>query len=105
MWIPDDWPEARFDLVVISELAYYLEAQPLADVAAKTVASLLPGGDVVACHWRRPIAGCSLPGDAVPERLSRTPALPRPWSLIDPDFRLEIWSADGRSIGAREGLA
>ncbi len=105
MWIPDEWPEARFDLVVISELASYLEAELLAELAAKTVASLLLGGDVVACHWRHPIAGRSLPGDAVPERLSRTRALPRPWSLIDPDFRLEIWSADGRSIGAREGLA
>lgn len=103
-WLPGEWPDMRFDLVVISELAYYLDADALAGLAAKALASLLPGGDVVACHWRHPIAGCRLDGDAVHAGLGSALGLPRIWSLVDPDFRLEVWSADPRSIGAREAL-
>lgn len=104
-WLPDEWPEARFDLIVISELAYYLDAGALDDLAAKARASLQAGGDIVACHWRHPIEGCRLDGDATHEALSRALGLPRIWSLVDPDFRLEVWSADQRSVGAREALA
>lgn len=104
-WVPDDWPEERFDLVVISELAYYLDAQALAGLAARARGSLESGGDIVACHWRHPIAGCRLGGDAVHEALAGALRLPRVWSLADPDFRIDIWSADERSVGARGGLA
>lgn len=103
-WIPDDWPDARFDLIVISELAYYLDAEALDGLAAKARGALEPGGDIVACHWRHPIEGCRLDGDAVHEALSRTLCLPRVWSLVDPDFRLEVWSCDERSVGALEAL-
>lgn len=104
-WIPDDWPDARFDLIVVSELAYYLEVDALERLADKMKRSLLPGGDIVGCHWRHPIEGCRLGGDAVHEALSGALSLPIVWSLVDPDFRLEVWSDDARSVGAREALA
>ena len=104
-WIPDEWPDARFDLIVISEVAYYLDADALAGVAAKARKSLMPGGDIVGCHWRRPIDGCRLDGDAVHSTLSQALGLTRVWSLVDPDFRLEVWSDDQRSVGTREALA
>lgn len=104
-WIPDEWPDARFDLIVISEVAYYLGADALAGVAAKARESLLPGGDIVGCHWRHPIDGCRLDGDAVHGVLSHALELPCVWSLVDPDFRLEVWSDDRRSVGTREALA
>lgn len=103
-WVPDEWPETRFDLIVISELAYYLEASALAALGTKARASLEAGGDIVACHWRHPIEGCRMDGDAVHAALWRGLGLPRVWSLVDPDFRLEVWSADERSIGVREKL-
>lgn len=103
-WVPDAWPDARFDLIVISELAYYLDADALAGLAAKARASLLPGGDIVGCHWRHPIEGCRLDGDAVHRALSQALGLPCVWSLVDPDFRLEVWSEEERSVGAREAL-
>ena len=104
-WVPDEWPAARFDLIVVSELAYYLDAQALDGLAAKARASLQAGGDIVVCHWRHPIAGCRLTGDEVHAALGRAIGLPRVWSLADPDFRLEVWSADDRSVGQREALA
>ncbi len=103
-WVPEEWPAARFDLIVISEVAYYLNARALDGLAAKARASLHAGGDIVACHWRHPIEGCRLDGDATHESFARALGLPRVWSLVDPDFRLEVWSADKRSVGQREAL-
>jgi hypothetical protein len=103
-WVPDEWPDSHFDLIVISELAYYLTAETLRELAAKVRASLQPGGDVVACHWRQPIEGCALGGDATHGALSEALGLPLTFSLEDPDFRLEIWSEDNRSVGQREAL-
>jgi hypothetical protein len=39
------------DLVVISEVGYYLEREELADVVRRLVAAAAPGADLVACHW------------------------------------------------------
>ena len=103
-WVPDSWPEERFDLIVISELAYYLDADALEALATKARDSLRPGGDIVACHWRHPIEGCGMAGDEVHDALSRGLGLPRVWSLVDPGFRLEVWSEEARSVGVRESL-
>lgn len=103
--LPQDWPQEVFDLIVISEIAYYLTAPALADLAAKARGSLQAGGDIVACHWRHPIDGCPLGGDAVHGHLSRWLDLPCIWSLSDPDFVLQVWSTDTRSVGNRERLA
>ena len=104
-WVPDAWPDAHFDLIVISEFVYFLTEAAMDTLAAKAAATLSAGGDLIACHWRRPIPGCRIDGDAVHERLARAIPLPRVWSLTDPDFRLEIWSADARTVGQREALA
>jgi len=103
-WMPDDWPDQRFDLIVVSELGYFLDATALDRLAVRAKASLEEGGDLVACHWRHPIAGCSMNGDEVHGALSEALQLPRVWSLVDRDFRLEIWSTEERSVGAREQL-
>ncbi len=104
-WTPADWPDQRFDLIVVSELAYYLDGVALDRLIERLGRSLQPRGVLVACHWRRPIEGCALGGDAVHARLADGLALPLLSSLVEPDFRLEVWSADARSVGEREGLA
>jgi SAM-dependent methyltransferase len=101
---PDEWPDGAFDLIVISEVAYYLDAAALSTLVTKAIQSLVPGGDIVACHWRHAIEDGHGYGDAVHEALARALPIPRIWSLVDPDFRLEVWSSDRRSIGEREGL-
>ena len=104
-WLPEEWPaSASFDLIVISELGYVFEAAALATLAQKALRSLRPGGTVLACHWRRPIGGCSLTGDAVYELLDAGFRLPRLSQNIDADFRLDVWCTDDSSVGSREGL-
>ena len=103
-WMPDDWPGRHFDLIVVSELAYYLDAAALDALVDRIRASLNPGGVLLACHWRRPIEGCSFTGDEVHARLADRMSWPRLSSLVEADFRLETWCEDGRSVGERESL-
>jgi SAM-dependent methyltransferase len=103
-WVPASWPDERFDLIVISELGYFLTADALDNVAARVRSSLLPGGTVVSCHWRWPIDGCELTGDVVSTRLTAALNLPLHTSVLDRDFRLDLWFGEGRSVGQLEGL-
>ncbi len=104
-WLPAQWPDEKFDLIVISEWAYYLGAADLDVLVLKIKASMEPGGTLVACHWRRPIPGCESSGDAVNQRLGSQLGWPRLIGLEDADFRLDVWSGDARSVAEREGFA
>lgn len=103
-WVPQDWPDGQFDLIVISELGYFLSPDALDRVAALSRASLAPGGTVLACHWRWPIEGCELGGDAVSTRIGAGLQLPLSTRIDDRDFLMDLWFGDGRSLGQREGL-
>jgi Nodulation protein S (NodS) len=103
-WIPDQWPTERFDLIVISELGYFLDEHQLIQVSKKIRDSLMDNGAVLACHWRHPIAGFKLRGDDVHELFEHQLALANLSTVIDADFRIDVWCADTRSVARREGL-
>jgi len=90
--VPRDWPDDRFDLIVLSELAYFLAPLELDELAEAAAATLLPGGDLVAVHWLGPIDGYPLDGRAVHDRLERGP-----WRRVveheEPEFLLEVFRA------------
>ena len=69
---------------------------------SKGHSSILLPPRLLACHWRRPIAGCVLDGEAVNRRLGNQLGWPRLLSLHDIDFRLDVWSSDPRSVAQRE---
>lgn len=93
--IPDDWPEGPFDLIVLSELLYYLSDGQLDDVLARCDASLEPGGDVVAVHYRGEVAEHVRSGDDVHHRLARHPGWELRTGLREPDFVLTVLRAPG----------
>ncbi|HET9689955.1 MAG TPA: glucosyl-3-phosphoglycerate synthase [Acidimicrobiales bacterium] len=49
--VPEEWPAGHFDLVVLSEVAYYLTGPEHDELLERVVASLEPGGDLLAVHW------------------------------------------------------
>lgn len=51
MRVPDAWPGGCFDLVVVSEVAYYLAADQWEATVDRILASVPAGGHVVLCHW------------------------------------------------------
>jgi hypothetical protein len=50
--IPAEWPEGRFDLIVLSEVLYFLTAHDIAAVAARVLTTLDTDGVVVSVNWR-----------------------------------------------------
>ena len=104
-WVPDDWPHQRFDLVVISELGYFLTPEALDELTGQVRGSLQPGGTVVACHWRRPIEGCALKGDEVQVRIGERLGLTSLTRVVDTDFLLEVWCEDDQSVAQREKIS
>jgi SAM-dependent methyltransferase len=109
--LPQDWPDERFDLVVLSELGYYFDDRDLTTLLDRAVASMEPGGDLVAVHWRWPVAEHARSGDDVHEWLAATPGLARLARHVEDDFVLEVFTpagsagaSAGASVARREGL-
>ena len=63
--LPGGWPRGTYDLVVVSEVGYYLAAGELAVLWERVEESLEPDGTLLLCHWRHPISGWELDGDTV----------------------------------------
>lgn len=51
LFVPGEWPEGRFDLIVISEVLDYLGEVDLTRLASRLHETLEPGGDLVLVHW------------------------------------------------------
>ncbi|PNG31779.1 SAM-dependent methyltransferase [Pseudomonas protegens] len=102
--LPEDWPDGPFELIVISELGYYLDPDDLARLVTRALGSLAADGQLLACHWRPPIAGCPLEGGQVHAMLHRQLQLPRLLEHQDADFLLDLWGRDADSVATLEGL-
>ncbi|WP_194790789.1 class I SAM-dependent methyltransferase [Pseudomonas sp. UFMG81] len=90
--LPSDWPGGQFDLVVLSEVGYYLGPTDWLQVIERAVASLAPDGALLACHWLHPIIGCPQGGRQVHEALARHLPLYPLLRHEEADFLLEYWS-------------
>jgi len=55
--VPAEWPaaEQRFDLIICSEILYFLSPADIAAVAARAQASLAPGGVVLLVNYTEPV--------------------------------------------------
>ena len=49
--LPADWPEGRFDLIILSEFLYFLAPLDLAALVHRVGGAIEPGGDMVLVHW------------------------------------------------------
>jgi SAM-dependent methyltransferase len=50
-YLPDEFPQRRFDLILLSEVLYYFSPADLKRVAMLCDDAIDPGGDMVLCHW------------------------------------------------------
>lgn len=65
MQVPDAFPTETFDLILLSEVGYYLSPGNLTRARTRIVSHLEPGGHLLLVHWTPRIAECALDGDAV----------------------------------------
>ncbi|WP_445997033.1 PIG-L family deacetylase [Okibacterium fritillariae] len=106
--LPGDWPPGSFDLVVVSEVGYYLSSAELDALIDRILGSLTPDATVVTCHWRHPVEEYPLDGDTVTERFRERlrPRLELTVTHTERDFVLDVFrTAPGRSVAQETGLA
>lgn len=103
--VPESWPEnVAFDLIVISEMAYYLTNIELHALRDRCINTLTLNGALVLCHWRHPFADRLLETDAIHHAFDASPQLHRISHHEEPDFLLDVWSRSPRSVAQREGV-
>jgi cyclopropane fatty-acyl-phospholipid synthase-like methyltransferase len=73
--IPEAIPEGPYDLVVASEVLYYLDGDALEGTVAALEQRIPIGGRVVCVHWRRPGRERPFTAAAVHERVAEVPWL------------------------------
>jgi hypothetical protein len=92
--VPEDWPPGPFDLVVLSEIAYYFDARTLEGLVRSVVDTTLPGATIVAVHWRG-TTDYPLSGDDAHAIIGAAPQLVRHALHLEESFVLEVWRRDG----------
>jgi SAM-dependent methyltransferase len=84
--LPEEMPAGRFDLIVCSEVLYYLDPPAFAAMLDRL------HGTVLAVHWRHPTQTYPLSGDAVHGALTERfgpPAYSKPTA----DYLLDRWDS------------
>lgn len=95
--VPGAWPSdaAPFDLILLSEVVYYLDAGDVARLAACVGGSLAPGGEVVLVHWTG-ATDYPLSGDAAAERFIAAAA---PFAAVTRQERAGLYRLDALRRG------
>ncbi|MBJ2154433.1 class I SAM-dependent methyltransferase [Variovorax sp. IB41] len=103
--LPADWPreDGRFDLIVLSELGYFLDRNDMQRLARCCEETLEADGTLVACDWRPDFAQRSLSTKDVHAALAAL-GLARLALHEEDDFVLQVWTRDRRSVAEREGI-
>ncbi|AZF05725.1 SAM-dependent methyltransferase [Pseudomonas sp. R5-89-07] len=102
--LPEQWPSGQFELIVLSELCYYLDVADLERLIDHCLDALADNGQLLACHWRPPIEGCPQTAEQVHALLQQRLGLHVVARHHEDDFLLDLWGRDGASVASLEGL-
>lgn len=88
---PEQMPSGHWDLIVCSEVLYYLDPPAFVLALERLRAGLADGATVLAVHWRGATETYPLRGDEVHDRLAEQFAA---WHVLDdrrPKYRLDLF--------------
>lgn len=84
--LPEAFPPGDFELIVASEVLYYLDPPSFEAMLDRL------RGTVLAVHWRHPTRTYPMTGDEVHDALTRRLGPPA-YSAPTPDYRLDRWDS------------
>ncbi len=100
--VPRDIPRGPFDLIVLSEVGYFLTPIELIQTVRRAETALAPGGELVLCHWQHPTNRVPLDGLLVHEHARCVIGRQLRARHIDEDLCIEVWGG-APSVAASEG--
>jgi LmbE family N-acetylglucosaminyl deacetylase/SAM-dependent methyltransferase len=92
--VPGQWPEGAFDLIVLSEVGYFLSPAALGGVVDRVRSSLAPDGTIVLCHWRHPVEGWVLDAAQVHAAFEADGLPPLQATYRDRDVEIRVHAAE-----------
>ena len=92
MQVPQAWPAGFHDLILLSEVVYYLSMTDVDGLAACVRRSIEPGGAVLLVHWTG-LTNYPLSGDVAAEHMIAELAFPPVLQAREPDYRLDLLAA------------
>ncbi len=90
--IPQEWPEGRFDLILFSEMLYYLSPADIAITADCARRALRPGGAVLLVHYILP-TDYPCTGDAASQSFIEALGIPPILQRREARYRLDLLQA------------
>ncbi|WP_373877307.1 SAM-dependent methyltransferase [Mycobacteroides chelonae] len=103
--LDSSWPAEDFDLVVLSEVAYYLDAALLRDVLDRELEQMPEGTTILAAHWRHAVAEYPLTGDEANRLIGATARLYQGAGYRDDDVAIDVFVVgQGPSVAAATGV-
>lgn len=88
--IPSQFPEGMFDLIVVSEVGYYLSHDDLTLSRELILESLTPSGTLCLVHWRPQIENCLLNGDEVNDYFLRAENYSQTYQYVNEKYRIDV---------------
>ena len=93
--LPEEMPGGPFDLILASEVLYYLPREVVLETLDGFEHALAPGGRLLAVHWRKETKTYPLQGDEVHELLRENTRLRIKETIVEPEYRLELFEDGG----------
>lgn len=93
MSIPNEFPDEIFDLILISEVGYYLSPADWLAAMDKVFDRLADGGQVALVHWTPPVHDYPQTGDAVHDSFAEyaSDRMRNLKSFREEKYRLDVW--------------
>lgn len=93
MQIPEEFPERQFDLILVSEIGYYLSVEDWKKTFEKISEHLQSGGNAVLVHWTPPVHDYPQTGDEVHDSFAGWSAgkLRLLKNIRAEKYRLDVW--------------
>lgn len=99
------WPTGPFDLVVLSEVCYYLQPARLREVLEREVPRLRPAATVLAAHWRHDVEDYPMNGDEANDIIGAAEGLHHLGGYRDADVVIDVFDTAGAlSVAARTAV-